>query len=105
MDPGLLGGLIGSVLGIVGGAIGTYVSIKKTTGPQERAFMIHFAIIVWIAIIIFLALLLTLPKPYNLLMWIPYGILLPLGIRYCNKKQSEIRQQNQQQINSNKTDN
>jgi hypothetical protein len=40
---------------------------------------------------IFLALLLFLPTPYRFLLWIPYGILLPIGIRYWNERQAEIR--------------
>ena len=32
-----------------------------------------------------------LPKPYNWLLWIPYGIALPLTIIRWNKRQMEIR--------------
>ena len=95
MDAGLIGGIAGSVLGILGGAIGTWFSIKNTNGPRERAFMARVAIIAWVAITLFLALLLTLPQPYNFLMWIPYGILLPLGIRRTNRIQAELRRQEQ----------
>ena len=89
---GLVGGIIGSVIGILGGAIGTYFSIKNTNGPLERAYMVKVSIVVWVAVILFLALLLFLPKPYNMLMWIPYGILLPLGIYTINKRIQKIRQ-------------
>lgn len=92
MDAGLIGGIIGGVLGFAGGAVGTYFSIKNTNGPLERAFMVKAAVIAWIAIVVFIVLLLILPQPYNYLMWIPYGILLPLGIARCNKRQAELRQ-------------
>ena len=93
MDAGLIGGIVGSFLGVIGGLIGTWFSIKNTNSPRERAFMVKMAIIAWIAITIFLLLLLTLPQPYNFLMWIPYGILLPVGINKINKGQAEIRKQ------------
>lgn len=92
MDAGLIGAIAGSIIGLGGGAIGTYFSIKNTNGPLERAFMIKASTIAWVAIIVFIVLLLILPKPYNFLMWIPYGILLPLGIAKCNKKVAELRQ-------------
>lgn len=88
---GYIGGLLGSVLGFAGGAIGTYCSIKNTNGPLERRFMIKISVVTWIALLVFLGLLIGLPSPYRFLMWVPFGILLPLGIRYINKRQAEIR--------------
>jgi MFS family permease len=91
MYAGLIGAIVGCVLGLAGGIIGTYFSIKNTNGPKERAFMVRAAVIGWIAIGIFLALLLILPSPYRYFMWIPYGILLPIGIIFGNKRQAKIR--------------
>ena len=54
--------------------------------------MIKVSIIAWVGITIFLVLLLALPKPYNYLMWVVYGVLLPLGIVTTNRKQTEIRE-------------
>jgi hypothetical protein len=80
MNAGILGGIIFSVSpGVLGGAVGTYFSIKNTSGPRERAFMIRVSIFTWIAVSIFVAASMQLPKPYNRL-WIPYGIALPLTI-------------------------
>ena len=88
----MVAGIIFSVsLGLSGGAIGTYFSIKNTSGPRERAFMIRVSIVTWIAVSIFVAALILLPKPYNWLLWIPYGIALPLTIIRWNKRQMEIR--------------
>lgn len=92
MDAGLLGGIIGGIAGVGGGAIGTYFSIKNTKRSLERAFVVKAAAITWVAVIVFVALLLLLPRPYNYLLWIPYGIPLPLGIVKFNKKQAELRQ-------------
>jgi len=89
---GFFGGILGGILGCIGGFIGTYFSIKNTNGPKEKAFMIKCAVICWIAIGVFLALLLLLPIPYNFLLWIPYGIALPLGILYVNKNLNQIRE-------------
>ena len=86
LNPGIIGGYIGSILGILGGLIGTYFSIKNTNGPVEKSFMIKVSLIAWVAIIVFLALLFFLPKPYNYSAWILYGVALPLGINYTNKK-------------------
>jgi len=90
---GWIGGIAGGILGLAGGIIGTYFSIKNTNGPLERSFMIKSAVVCWVAILIFLGLLIGLPHPYRFFMWIPYGILLPLGIIFGNRKQQAIRQQ------------
>ena len=90
---GWIGGIGGAALGLAGGIVGTYCSIKNTKGPLERSFMIKSAVVGWIAIVIFLGLLICLPNPYRYFMWIPYGILLPLGIIYGNRKLQAIRQE------------
>lgn len=88
---GWVGGIAGGIIGVAGGLVGTYFSIRNTDGPLERAFMIKSALVGWVALLIFLGLLFALPNPYLWFMWIPYGILLPLGIIYMNKKQQAIR--------------
>jgi hypothetical protein len=91
MDAGLIGAIIGGGIGLLGGVVGTYVSIKNTSGPRERVFMIRVAIVAWILITAFLIGLLTLPRPFNFLLWIPYAIALPLGIGWSNRRQRSIR--------------
>lgn len=88
---GYIGGIIGGILGIAGGAFGTYCGIKNTHGPLERRFMVKISVWTWAALTIFLVLLIGLPSPYRFLMWAPYGILLPIGIRYVNRRQAEIK--------------
>lgn len=90
---GLGGGLLGCVIGLAGGLIGTYFSIKRTNGPKERAFMIKFSLLVWLAIGLFIVLRFVLPTPYDVLLWIPYCILLPAGILYFNRAQQRIRKE------------
>lgn len=91
MHPGVMGAIVGSVLGLLGGAVGTYFSIRNTRGPKERTFVIKAAGITWVAVTLFLAGLLLLPAPYRFLLWVPYAILLPVGIRKWNREQARIR--------------
>ena len=93
MNMGIIGAIIGTVIGIAGGIIGTYFSIKSTNGPRERAFMVKSAVVGWIAITIFLLMVFYLPSPYRYLMWVVYGVSLPLAIFYGNKRQAKIREQ------------
>ena len=53
--------------------------------------MIQVAIVGWIVITAFVFGLLALPLPFNFLLWVPYGIFLPLAILWCNRRQLEIR--------------
>ena len=95
MNSGLIGGIAGGVIGLIGGLVGTCASIRNTSGPRERAFTVKASIIGWIAGLIFLALLL-LPSPWRFFLWLPYGILLPLGIIKWNKTQQRIRTEESQ---------
>lgn len=90
---GWIGGIAGGVIGLAGGVVGTYFGIRNTGGPRERAFMIRASVVCWSAILVFLGLVLALPDPYRWFMWIPYSILLPLGIIYGNRRQQAIRRQ------------
>ena len=105
MNSGLIGGIIGCVIGMLGGLIGTLVSIRNTSGPREKAFTIRASIVGWIAAVIFLALLFLLPTPWRFLLWIPYGILLPLGIVTWNRTQQRIREEESQDKYMRKTEN
>jgi len=98
MDPnaiGQLGPWIGSLVGIVlgvGGAIfGTAMTIRNTRSPRERAFAIRASIICWVLAIVFVAAMASIPTWHKHLLWIPYAILLPFGIRAWNKAQFQIR--------------
>jgi hypothetical protein len=97
MDSGTIGawvgGILGGLLGIGGGALGTYFTIKNTQGPRERAFTIRASIVCWAFVIAFLVGLWLIPFWYNMLLWVPYPILLVLGIRKWNQTQLRIRQQ------------
>lgn len=84
-------GLGGALIGLLGGLFGTWCSIRNTKGPRERAFMIRASVVCWIGIALFLGFQFALPHPWRLLLWGPYAILLPLGIRSWNRRQQQIR--------------
>ncbi len=88
---GWIVGIGGSLIGLAGGIFGTYCSIKNTNGPRERAFLIKASVVCWIGVLIFLTLFFALPIAYRCYMWIPYAIILPLGIIYSNRTQQKIR--------------
>lgn len=93
MSSGWVGGIAGGLLGLLGGIIGTYFSIRNTNGPRERAFMVKASAVCWCGIVLFLGLMFLLPNPYRQLLWIPYAILLPLGIVYGNRAEQRIRRE------------
>ena len=94
---GLVGGLIGGLIGVLGGAVGTYFSIRNTSSPRERTFMIRASAVAWLFVTAFLAGLLLLPPPYNWIVWIPYVVALPIAIVWLNRRQAKIRSEEQPQ--------
>lgn len=92
MDTGIIGGIAGGVLGLLGGIVGAYFSIKNTNSQRERAFVIKCSVVCFVAVGAFCALMFTLPHSYRSHLWIPYSILLPLGIVTWNRKQQKIRE-------------
>lgn len=96
MNPGWIGGIAGAAIGIIGGTIGTAASIRNTSSPRKRAVAVRASIILWTAGILFLVLLFLLPMPWRFLLWIPYSILLPLGIITWNRTAQRIREEEQE---------
>ena len=86
-------GLGGGLIGVLGGALGTWMGIRNTNGPRERAFMIRVAAACWVAVLAMLGLQIVLPPPWRYLLWIPYVIALSLGIPRLNRTQQRIRRE------------
>lgn len=93
MHPGLIGGIIGGAIGLLGAVYGTFNSVKHAASRREKIFIIRAAIYMTAGLAIFLFLLLSLKTPWRFLLWGVYGIALPLGIVYINRKQQSIRQE------------
>jgi hypothetical protein len=89
----IVGVALGCLGGLAGGVIGTYCSIRNAKGPRERGFVIRASLTCWLAVLLFLAGLLLLPRPWNMLLWIPYVPLLLIGIRSWNRRQMQIQQE------------
>jgi hypothetical protein len=92
MNPGFIGGIAGSLMGVAGGLIGTYFGIKNTNSARERSFVIRSAVACWVGASLFIASTLLWPKERTWI-FVAYGIVLPLAIRYWNKKQTAIRRE------------
>jgi len=88
---GIVGGIVGCAAGLAGGLCGTWFSIRNTRGPLERSFIIKTSVVGWVLIAAFLGAMLALPAPQRFFLWIPYAIVLPLGIMWINRRQAELR--------------
>jgi hypothetical protein len=90
---GWIGPIVGGGIGLLGGVIGTYFTVKNTKGPRERAFAIKASVLCWVFVGLFIAGMLLIPPWYNLLLVIPYGVVLVFGIRKFNETQFRIRKE------------
>jgi hypothetical protein len=88
-----IGAIAGGLFGVLGGALGTYLSIKNTHGPRERAFMIRASMTAWLLVAVFLVGLWLIPGWYRFLLWIPYVPLLIWGVLKWNSTQARIRRE------------
>ncbi len=98
MDPqtlGLYGGIAGGVLGVLGGVVGTAASVRNTNGPRERAFVLRCAAVTWLVVTVSLAAGFLLPGPFRSLAMLPVFLALPWAIRAANRRQDELRREEQ----------
>jgi hypothetical protein len=93
---GVIGAATGVIVGMAGGVIGTLNSLRHAKGPREKHFLIRASIVCWVSITIFIALLVLLPMPARMILWIPYALLLTQGINYWNRTQQKIRDEESQ---------
>lgn len=91
MEPGMAGAIAGTVVGVLGGAIGTYFSIHNAKSAKERRFVIRWALAFILGISLFLGGLFLTPASVRYLLWIPYGIVLTLAIRFCNTAHAKLQ--------------
>ncbi len=98
MNPemvGWMGGGIGAVIGIIGALIGTYFTVKNTSSQAERAFVMKASVVCWVFTLSFVAAMLLIPSWHKHLLWIPYAVLLIVGIAFWNRTQARLRQPQQ----------
>lgn len=93
---GVIGAVSGVLIGLGGGIVGTLNSLRHANGPREKQFLIRASIVCWLSITIFIALLVFLPTPARMILWIPYALLLTQGINYWNRTQQKIRDEESQ---------
>ena len=105
MDPvtlgklgGWIGGILGAVVGVLGGIIGTYFTVKNTKGPRERAFAVKASIVCWVFVLVFVAAMFLIPTWHKHFLWIPYVVLLILGIRIGNNRLAQIRKEESDEV-------
>ena len=77
---GLVGGIVGGAGGLLGAVVGTYVDLKKTKDPRQRAFMIRAAVAGWLGVAAFL----LLPMPWRPLFWL---VCVPSLLYFVRKRQ------------------
>lgn len=86
MDTGMMGGVIGGVLGIAGGALGTWMTVKNTKTPRERAFAIRAAVLTWLFVGGFgggfLVALFLAPPTAKIYLWGAFAIAYPPALLF-----------------------
>lgn len=90
MNPNTVAAIAGSLIGLAGGVVGTWMSIRNAKGPKSRAFIVRMSAGMWLLIALLFGLLMSIPRPYSLLIWPIYGICLGYGIRWGNRRLAEI---------------
>ena len=89
---GLIGGIAGGCIGTLGGIFGTYCGIKSVANDAQRKFVIRCAVFGWVVVLAFSALVIFLPAPWKYIMWVPYGIGLPIAIFWGNKRLAHLNE-------------
>lgn len=85
MTPATIGAIAGTSLGVLGGALGTYLSVRNVSGPRQRKVALRAAVAWWLGAGAFVGLMLVLPPAQRVWLWVPYGLLLPVGIAVTNR--------------------
>jgi MFS family permease len=89
----LVGAIAGTAVGVLGGIVGTYLSIKNTRGSRERALAVRASLLCWALVIAFGVGMWLIPHPQRHWLWLPYAILLTVGIVAWNRRWLQIRHQ------------
>jgi len=92
MDSVIVGTyIVGVVIGVAVGTVGTYVGIKETKGPRERAFVIKETVLWWMASITYLFCLWLIPNPYIIYLSFFSFMAICAAVRSSKKRRTQIR--------------
>lgn len=90
---GWLGGILGVVLGLGGGILGTYIPYRLATSKRQKAHILRNAALVLALVLVLMLGQALAPWPWNLLLWIPYILVLLLMITWMNQGQRRIAEE------------
>ena len=82
---GLIGAVVGSIVGVGGGLLGTWMSIRNLPRGEQRSFMVRMAVVGWMGAVGFCVVLLLIPTPWNVCLWLVYVPGLFIFIRHVNR--------------------
>lgn len=82
----LTGIIVGASLGVLGAVIGLLASLRQAQSSPARSFFIRSSAITAALTLSFLLAFLLIPGWYRFLLFIPYGIILLVLIRACNRR-------------------
>jgi peptidoglycan/LPS O-acetylase OafA/YrhL len=80
MYTGFMADMWLGMLLLVGGAVGTVCTVRRARGPRERNVLLWACIAAWIAAVSFIAGVMIIPRPFGVLLWLPYAVCVPLGV-------------------------
>lgn len=65
---------------LVGGTVGTVCTVRRARGARERRTLLWACAVAWLAAIAFITGVLIIPRPFGVLLWVPYAIGVPAGV-------------------------
>lgn len=90
MGPDSIRNFVGPALGVLGGIVGTVFSLRNTSSPRERRFVIVAAISIWLLIGLIVTVLHFVPSLRSCV-WVAIVALAVLGIPIFNRQQERSR--------------
>ena len=82
MYTGFMADLWLAMLLLVGGTVGTVCTVQRARGSCERRLLLWICASLWLAAIVFVVGILSIPRPFGVLLWVPYGVGVPIGVSF-----------------------
>jgi len=80
MNPGIVCGIIGSVIGLAAGVCGAWASARRASSAKERRYVIRSSIAFLGGISLYLIALFVVPHRYYPFLQVAYAVALPLAV-------------------------